>query len=162
MTMISAMISPARLHYRVAGVWPRDGHVLLQRDAREDFWALPGGRVEIMERAEDALRRELRKELALVDPSVTRLLWITRNFFHYPEWGGDQHELGLYFLVAPSPADAARYSDLARVYPCAEPDSSLTFRWFPLEALFGVIRLTFLAALRDLPAQPTLVTHEGH
>lgn len=162
MAMISAMIGLARFHFRVAGVWLRDGHVLLQGDAREDFWALPGGRVEIMERAEDALRRELREELALVDPGVTRLLWITQNFFHYPEWGGDQHELGLYFEIAPSPADAARYGDLARVYPCAEPDSTLSFRWFPLNALFGVIRPTFLAAaLRDLPTQPTLIAHEG-
>lgn len=162
MTMISAMIGSARFHYRVAGVWLREGHVLLQGDAHEDFWALPGGRVEIMERAEDALRRELAEELALADPTITRLLWIVQNFFDYPEWGGDQHELGLYFLIAPSSADAARYADLDRVYPCAEPDSTLSFRWFPLDALAGVIRPSFLAAaLRDLPGQPTLIAHEG-
>jgi ADP-ribose pyrophosphatase YjhB (NUDIX family) len=162
MTMISAMIGHARFHYRVAGVWLKDGHILLQGDAREDFWALPGGRVDIMERAEDALRRELREELALEDVGVGRLLWITQNFFHYPEWGGDQHELGLYFLVVLSSTDAARYGDLARVYPCAEPDSTLSFRWFPLTALAGVIRPTFLAAaLTDLPSHPTLISHEG-
>ncbi len=162
MTMISAMIGGARFHFRVAGVWLAGGYVLLQGDAREDFWALPGGRVEIMEPAEDALRRELREELAMEDTRVERLLWITQNFFHYPEWGGDQHELGLYFLVRPSVADAARFGDLARAYPCAEPDSHLSFRWFPLEALAGVIRPAFLAAaLSDLPEQPTLITHEG-
>lgn len=162
MTMISATIGPARFHFRVAGVWIAEGHVLLQGDAREDFWALPGGRVEIMEPAEDALRRELCEELAMEGARVERLLWITQNFFHYPEWGGDQHELGLYFLVCPGADDAARYSDLARVYPCAEPDSSLSFRWFPLAELVGVIRPTFLAAaLCDLPEQPALITHEG-
>ncbi len=162
MTMVTAMIGPARFHFRVAGVWLMDGHALLQGDAREDFWALPGGRVEIMEPAEDALRRELREELALEDTHIERLLWITQNFFHYPEWGGDQHELGLYFLVRPSAGALARYGDLARTYPCAEPDSTLTFRWFPVGDLAGIIRPSFLvAALRDLPEQPMLITHEG-
>jgi ADP-ribose pyrophosphatase YjhB (NUDIX family) len=162
MPMISAQIGSARFHFRVAGVWLRESHVLLQGDAREDFWALPGGRVEMMERAEDAIRRELREELALEGVAVERLLWITQNFFSYPEWGGDQHELGLYFLIAPSAADTDRYGDLTRAYLCAEPDSTLTFRWFPIAALSGVIRPTFLAAaLLELPTQPTLIAHEG-
>jgi ADP-ribose pyrophosphatase YjhB (NUDIX family) len=163
MTMISAMIGSARFHFRAAGVWLLDDHVLLQGDAREDFWALPGGRVEMMEPAEDALRREFQEELELGgDVRVERLLWITQNFFHYPDWGGDQHELGLYFLVRPSPGALARYGDLTRVYPCAEPDSTLTFRWFPLTTLDGVIRPSFLAAaLCDLPEQPTIITHHG-
>ena len=161
MTMISAMIGPARFHFRVAGVWLLDGRVLLQGDAGEDFWALPGGRVEIMEPAEDALRREFQEELEIGDDlHIGRLLWITQNFFSYPAWGGDQHELGLYFLVRPSPDALARYGDLERVYHCAEPDSTLTFRWFPLATLDGVICPTFLAAaLGDLPEQPTLITH---
>jgi ADP-ribose pyrophosphatase YjhB (NUDIX family) len=56
----------------VAGVWLKDDHVLLQGAAGEDFWALPGGRVEIMERAEYALHRELREELALNSVAVER------------------------------------------------------------------------------------------
>lgn len=159
---VTMMIGPARFHLRVAGVWLRDGYVLLQGDAREDFWALPGGRVRVMEHAEEALRRELREELELADSGVARLLWVVQNFFHYPEWGGDQHEVGLYFLLTPTQDDAARYAGLTRVYPCAEPDSTLTFRRFPVDALAGVIRPTFLATgLRDLPTQPTLIAHEG-
>lgn len=159
--MISTQIGSALFNFRVAGVWLKDGHVLLQGDAREDFWALPGGRVEIMERAEDALLRELREELAMKGASVERLLWINQNFFHTPAWG-EAHELGLYFLITPSPADTDRYGDLARAYPCAEPDSTLTFRWFSVSELAGVIRPTFLAdALRQLPDQPTMIVHDG-
>ncbi|HEU0027537.1 MAG TPA: NUDIX domain-containing protein [Ktedonobacterales bacterium] len=164
MAMISAMIGSARFHFRAAGVWLVDGHVLLQGDTRADYWALPGGRVEIMESAEDALRRELQEELEIGDDThVERLLWITQNFFYWPELGGDQHELGLYFIVRPGPGALARYADLTRVYPCAEPDSTITFRWFPLAELAGVIRPTFLAsALRDLPEHPTIITHQDH
>ncbi|HEX9035706.1 MAG TPA: NUDIX domain-containing protein [Ktedonobacterales bacterium] len=162
MSMVSSMIGDARFTFRVAGVWLRANHVLLQGDAREDFWALPGGRVEIMEGAEDALRRELREELALENPGVERLLWFTQNFFYDPGWGGDQHVLGLYFLLAPGQDDLARYADLARLYPCAEPDSYLSFRWFPLAALSGVIRPAFLASgLLNLPAHPAVITHTG-
>jgi 8-oxo-dGTP pyrophosphatase MutT (NUDIX family) len=163
--MIAFPVGAGRFHFRVAGVWFDDGYVLLQGDTREDFWALPGGRVEIMEPAEDALRRELREELALDGATrIERLLWITQNFFHVPAWGGDQHELGLYFLVSPTQADAARLGDKAREHPCAEQDSTLRFRWFALADLPTTrpIHPTFLnAALLDLPATPHLITHNG-
>ncbi len=99
-TMISVRIGAGLFNLRAAGVWIDDGHVLLQGDAREDFWALPGGRVELMEPAEVALRRELREELAFGEQTeIGRLLWVVQNFFHTPAWGA-AHELGLYF---PSP-----------------------------------------------------------
>lgn len=162
MADITGNFGVARFHYRVAGVWLRDGHVLLQGDAREDFWALPGGRVAIMERAEDALRREMREELALAATGIGRLLWIVQNFFDDPLRGGAQHEFGLYFLLEPPPDEAKRFADLAREYSCAEPDSTLSFRWFPLDTLAGVIRPSFLArALCHLPAEPALISHDG-
>jgi hypothetical protein len=70
--------------------------------------------------------------------------------------------LGFYFMIAPSTADADSYGDLARAYLCAEPDPTLTFRWFPVAELTSAIRPSFLAtALRDLPIQPTLIAHES-
>ena len=46
----------------------RDGKVLLVRRARQpaqNIWTLPGGRVELGETLEQALRREIREETAL-------------------------------------------------------------------------------------------------
>lgn len=160
--MISLPVSSGRFNFRAA-VWLHEGHVLLQGDSREDFWALPGGRVEHMEPAQDAIHRELTEELAFgSETRIERLLWIVQNFFSVPEWGGNQHELGLYFLITPEVVDVERLRDKSRAHMCVEPDSYLTFRWFPLATLAQTqpLRPTFLnTALLHLPATPQLITH---
>ncbi|MFI5395359.1 MAG: (deoxy)nucleoside triphosphate pyrophosphohydrolase [Candidatus Binatia bacterium] len=69
----------------VAGVLVRDGHVLIcQRSAAGHHpgrWEFPGGKVEAGEGLEEALRRELREELA-IEISVGSPLWQTQ--YHYP------------------------------------------------------------------------------
>lgn len=69
----------------VAGVIIRHGRVLVcQRRADADHpgkWEFPGGKVESGESLPEALRRELREELA-IEACVGRLLW--RIPCHYP------------------------------------------------------------------------------
>jgi 8-oxo-dGTP pyrophosphatase MutT (NUDIX family) len=48
---------------RVAGVAIHDGHVLLHRAECDDFWALPGGRAELLEPAAESLIREMQEEV---------------------------------------------------------------------------------------------------
>src|SRR5699024_6029066 len=71
-----------RFNYRTAVVMIHDGHVLLHRQPKDDYWALPGGRVSLMERSRDAAVREMQEELQ-IDVSINQLLWITENFFTY-------------------------------------------------------------------------------
>ena len=164
--MISVPIGAGRFNLRTAGVWLHEEHVLLQGDAREDFWALPGGRIEMMESAEVALLRELREELAMSEETrIERLLWIMQTFFQPqdPMSGDAVHELAFYFLVRPTDADVARLGDTMREHPCAEPDTTLTFRWFPLAALPETRPLLpplLNTALLDLPATPQLITDD--
>lgn len=73
-------------------------------------------------------------------------------------------ELGLYFLVTPNADDVARLRDKTRDHPCAEPDSTLRFRWFRVAELSITrpVRPTFLNdALLSLPTTPQIATHIG-
>src|SRR3954462_14454364 len=82
------------LYCRVAGVCRHDGHVLLHRGELEEFWSLPGGRVEFRETSSSGLEREMRGAVG-VDVEVGRLLWVMENFFSHA--GRRFHELGFYY-----------------------------------------------------------------
>src|SRR4051794_23288156 len=85
-----------RFNYRVVGVAFRHDKVLLHQAAGDDFWALPGGRAEFGESAEQTLKREMIEELD-AEVEIVRLLWFVENFFTYADL--NYHEIALYFLM---------------------------------------------------------------
>lgn len=163
--MISFPVGAARFNFRTAAVIIHDEYVLLHRADSENFWALPGGRVEILESSDAALARELREELGTaVDAHVGRLLWIDENFYEHQ--GVPHHELGAYYLV--TLGNQSLYLAKDQDYVGVEHDLNiqgspvrLIFRWFPL-ATIDTVRLypTFLGAgLNDLPESPEHLIH---
>lgn len=144
-----------RFNYRVAGVCIDAGQVLLQRPEPGTFWFLPGGRCDLMETSEDAVRREFREELAC-DIEIERLLWVAENFFVL---GSRQvHELSLYYKV--NTTSRPELHDKTRQFPVVEhlgPEPSekihLICQWHPIDNLPNVsLRPTFLrTALQRLP-----------
>jgi len=131
--MIQVDTGTERFIYRVAGVVCHENHVLLHRAERDDFWALPGGRCELLEHSAATLRREMREELGF-DVQVGRMLWVVENFF--PHEGRNCHELGLYFLM--SLPDGCPRLDVARTSTGDEEGLTLYFQWFPLDSLEGL------------------------
>lgn len=114
-------------HFRAAGIALHDDHVLLHRAERDDFWSLPGGRVEAMETAQAALQREMREEIN-VAVAVGQLLVVIENFF------GHNHELGFYFAMT------LPRVDLTQPFTGLEDnDLRLIFQWFPLAALESLV-----------------------
>jgi len=145
-----------RFHYRAAGVALSGNRVLLHRGEKDDFWSLPGGRVELLEPSEDTLRREMLEELG-IEIHVGRLLWVVENFFEY----GDEshHELGLYFLMM-LPQDSPLYWQ-SEPFIGDEEGIKLIFSWHQLDELDKIaLYPTFLRdALRSLPEATLHIVH---
>ena len=95
---ITFKTSEGRFNYRVCAVIIQDGRLLAMRDGNSPYFYLPGGRIQLHEAAADALRRELREELA-IEANIVRPLWVNESFFTEDVTGERFHELCFYYLV---------------------------------------------------------------
>ena len=95
--MLSFNTSTHQFNFRVAGILCHRNRVLIHRAVAEDFWTLPGGRVEAGETSTASLAREFREELS-IDVQVESLAAVVENFFNYQN--RDYHELCLVFRLS--------------------------------------------------------------
>ena len=138
--MISVDIAGHRFQLRAAAVVVHDGFALLHRLEGDEYWALPGGRVEPGEDAQSTLQREMMEELN-ERVECAELLYVVENFFEHA--GKPNHENGLYFRVQLAPA--SRLLDKSRSHAGVEGGKRLEFRWFAVEQLAEVdVRPSFL------------------
>jgi 8-oxo-dGTP pyrophosphatase MutT (NUDIX family) len=140
-----------RFTNRIVGIAFDRDRVLLHRTDDMNFWALPGGRAELLESSPQTLIREMQEEIG-VTVQVDRLLWVVENLFVHMGWS--HHELGLYFLMhlpADSPLRALQRFD------GHEGKQIVIFEWHPLETLDGLpLYPQFLrTGLKALPATTT-------
>jgi len=151
--MIAFERSGWQFDFRVAAIAIQREHILALRVEPHDFWFLPGGHVEINERAEAAIVREMREETGM-NVAVDRLVWVVENFFTLE--GKRHHELGFYYLVTlPKAADLDLNKEF---YGQEENGTQLIFRWHRLDALKNLnLQPSFLKT--SLNALPTAITH---
>ncbi|GIQ69661.1 DNA mismatch repair protein MutT [Xylanibacillus composti] len=114
-----------QFNLRVACLIVKDNCVLFQQFNNEDYWFLPGGRVEAMEETSATVDREINEEYGW-KVKAKRLVWIVENFFRLQ--GTDYHELGLYYLVEIE--GALNVTD--EHFSCLEGIS--VSRWIPIQA----------------------------
>ena len=96
--MISFEDNEKRFNLRVAAIIlnEKKDSVLIHTIKGYDFWLLPGGRMEYMEGAQDAISREMREELGLAAVNYD-LRVVSENFFN---WAGRScHELTFSYLT---------------------------------------------------------------
>jgi ADP-ribose pyrophosphatase YjhB (NUDIX family) len=157
-TMLTFDQGKRRFSNRVVGVLIEDGYVLLHRGINDDYWALPGGRGELLERSDATVQREFQEELG-VETQVDRLLWVVENFFHFEEIDIVFHELAFYYKV--SVVGDVSLKDKHQVHHCIEEGSDLIYQWFPLTEVEQV-NLYPLFLRKGLQELPTTIQHVVH
>jgi ADP-ribose pyrophosphatase YjhB (NUDIX family) len=153
--MITFEEDHVRFTNRIVGIALDRGRVLLHRTDHMDFWALPGGRAELLEPSPETLAREMREELD-VDVRVDRLLWLAENFFQIENRA--YHELGLYFLMHLPPDSPLRGQTSFLGH---EDDLTVLFEWHPIDSLENIpLFPTFLrTGLKSIPANIVHIIH---
>ncbi|MCA9847850.1 MAG: tRNA (guanosine(37)-N1)-methyltransferase TrmD [Dehalococcoidia bacterium] len=124
-------------HVRVAAVAVHEGRVLLHRTAGDSIWSLPGGRLRVGERVEEAVRRELREEAEMKNAVAGEVLWVDENFFEArsaqdgPGRGEllRHHEIGVYVAVEVPERFTRRDVFRGRELAGTEHEFALEFRW---------------------------------
>ena len=85
--------------YRVVGILiDENERLLVQAVANNQFYCLPGGRVEIGESSKEALARELEEELGF-PIEVGNPKFLIENFFVSSRTNILAHEIGIYFMI---------------------------------------------------------------
>ncbi|WP_026562548.1 NUDIX hydrolase [Bacillus sp. J37] len=138
-------LETAVFNYRVAAIMIEKNHVLVHKQVNDQHWALPGGRVEVLEDSRTSITREIKEELGL-DIIVNNLLWFTENFFEYNQ--KNFHEIGLYYEVSfksqPIFSSEVFYG---------EEGERLIYKWTPIDELGDLVLYPeFLkSSLKKLP-----------
>lgn len=85
-----------KFNYRVAAIIKKDGKILLHKSRKDDFYAIPGGRVKVGESSIKTLKREFIEEIGK-DINVKEFMGLVENFFEYN--GRKYHEIMSLFNV---------------------------------------------------------------
>jgi 8-oxo-dGTP pyrophosphatase MutT (NUDIX family) len=126
---ISVSLDGGLFNFRVAGVAVCNDKILLHKTPSDNFWSLPGGRVDMFEFTKDTLLREMMEETGIV-AEVKDLMWVVENFFAYD--GKQYHEVGFYYkMILP---ESKNQEDFRTV----EADNDLLFHWHPVDKLHEI------------------------
>jgi len=127
-TDVKIRVGGDQFKFRVSALLVHEGRMLTTSSRRADYCYLPGGKVQLGESAEAAMRRELLEELGHELPAGELVLVAEHLYEH--EDASLRHELTFYFRIGvPSGLTA---EDLTTR---PEPDHELT--WIPLDGLAG-------------------------
>ena len=113
-------------NFRVAGVAILNSKILLHKTGEDNYWSLPGGRVELFEHSRETLLREIIEETGR-SVRIGNLCWVVENFFGYNQQ--KYHEIGFYYRMEfDEPYDQHDFY-------LREAGKEFVFRWHELSLL---------------------------
>ncbi|WP_369350634.1 NUDIX hydrolase [Streptococcus hillyeri] len=128
---ISFMTSEGKFNFRACAVIINDNKLLAMKDDKSPYYFLPGGRIQMGERAEGALIREVYEELGIT-AEIVRPLWLNQGFFTEDVEQVRFHEVCLYFLVDVA---TSHLTELGQTFQSTEGSRTHTFEWLDFHTL---------------------------
>lgn len=145
--MINFKIDNGVFNFRVAGLLFHENKVLVHRLIKDDFYAFPGGRVEMFETTETTIVREMNEELD-INVKVNRLLWMCEDFFDHND--NKYHEICFYYLIEYKDNNILNKGDLFYI---TEGKNEFEFKWVDIKDIKNeIIYPVFIKEkIQDLP-----------
>ena len=119
--------------FRSVGVLIRNNKILVQRDADNEEYALPGGHVIIGETATEALIREYKEETG-ADITCERLIWTEECFWNWNTKSANT--LAFYYLI--KLRDENEIPDNGE-FVSQKDNCNVLLGWFPIDKLENII-----------------------
>ncbi len=140
---INVVIDNVRLNCRAVAVIIENDKVLFQKRKQDQFWALPGGKIHVLEKGEDTIKRELKEELGIKDFSIERFNSVSEYFF-----GFDTEKYHQYIFSYIVSVDEHEWIFQKEEFDGIEENENLLYKWFPL------------AELKEAPIKPDFIAEQ--
>ena len=124
---IRVMIDNIKFGARAVGVLKKNNKILFQKRKNDEFWALPGGGIEVMERAKDVIVRELKEEIDLDNVKIIRPLWFVEYFFNFDNTNWHQYIIG-YLLDIDDNSDIIYKEEFDGI----EEGKNIVYKWIDI------------------------------
>ncbi len=129
---IRLMIDDVKFSSRAVGVLKKNNKILFQKRKDDEFWALPGGAIEVLERAKNVITRELEEEIGLNDVKIIRPLWFVEYFFNFNNT--DQHQYIIGYLLDIGDSNKIINKEIIEGI---EEGKNIIYKWIDLDEING-------------------------
>lgn len=145
-TDITFEICDVIVNVRAVAIIINNGCVLFQKKENDLVWALPGGKIAIMEKGNETIKRELREEIG-EEVEVSELFDVRENFFTYNNKGFHEY-MFLYFAKLKNDSKLKNN----KFFDGVEVNKHLKFVWLNSKELeeYNVVPVDIIGMLRDI------------
>ena len=127
---IRLMIDDVKFGARSVGVIKKNNKILFQKRKTDEYWALPGGAIEVLERSKDVVIRELEEEIGITSVKVLRPLWFVEYFFTFDSKKQHQYIIG-YILDIDDNSDILNKEYIEGI----EEGKNIIYKWIDIKDL---------------------------
>ena len=120
-------------NFRIGALIIKNDKILLCKCELDNFYFLPGGRVEFFESSKQTLQRELEEELKETC-IIKNLIWLVEDLYVFR--GKNFHEVSLYYKT--ELPENSKIHDQEKTFMAYEAQVKIFFKWFDIKSLLKI------------------------